>query len=40
MTGTKIELLVQACLYLSTPMSELNLVKTLCSVFKLLKGQF
>lgn len=39
-TGTKIELPVQACLYLSAPMSELNLVKTLRSVFRLLRRHF
>lgn len=38
--GAKAELPVQACLYLSAPVSELNPATTLGSVFRLLKGHF
>lgn len=33
-TSTKIELSVQACLYVSAAVSELNLVSTPCSVLR------
>ena len=40
MTGLEIELPVQACLCAAASMSELNRVRTLGSVFRLLKGRF